>query len=63
MWLLGRLYRKSIPQICSAMPVAGPEEISHLDKNLGPLRRRLVFIGIGFMALGVLIALAVMARH
>src|SRR5579863_7137810 len=35
MWLLGRLYRKSIPQICSAMPVAGPEEISHLDKNLG----------------------------
>jgi|SRR5579862_271831 len=63
MWLLGRLYRKSIPQICSAMPVAGPEEISQLDKNLGPLRRRLIFIGIGFMALGVLIALAVMARH
>jgi hypothetical protein len=61
--LLGRLYRKSIPQICSAMPVAGPEEISQLDKSLSPLRRRAIFIGIGFMALGVLIALAVIARH
>jgi hypothetical protein len=63
LWLLGRLYRKSIPQICSAMPVAGPEEISRLDKNLGPLRRRLIFTGIGFLALGVLLALAVIARR
>lgn len=63
LWLLGRLYRRSIPQICSAMPVAGPEEISQLDKSWSPLRRRMIFVGIGFLALGVLIALAVLARH
>lgn len=63
LWLLGRLYRKSIPQICSAMPVAGPEEISQLDKSLSPLRRRAIFVGIGFVVLGAVILLAVIARR
>jgi len=63
LWLLGRLYRKLIPQICSAIPVAGPEEIGQLDKSMSPLRRRALFIVIGCTALGLLVALVAVARR
>lgn len=63
LWLLWKLYRKSIPEICSAMPVAGPEEISQLDRSLSPVRQRAMLIAVGSMVLLVGILLALIARR
>ncbi len=63
LWLLWRLYRKSISEICSAMPVAGPEEISQLDWSMSPFRRRALMIFVGSMVLLVGILLVAIARR
>jgi hypothetical protein len=59
LWLISRLYRRSIPEICSSMPVAGVEEVSQLDKSMAPLQRRgLIVVGAVTILIGVTIGIA-----
>jgi hypothetical protein len=63
LWLMSRLYRKSIPEICSAMAVAGVEEIRQLDGSMSPLRRNiLVALGGLMILIGAIIAVLVARR-
>jgi hypothetical protein len=62
LWLIGRLYRKSIPEICSSMPVAGPEEISQLARITSPLRRRILLIIVGLVILIAAIVMILITR-
>jgi hypothetical protein len=63
LWLISRLYRKSIPEICSAMAVAGVEEVSRLDRSLTPWRRRaLLVLGGLTILIGVIMAVLVARR-
>ncbi len=63
LWLLWRLYRKSIPEVCSTMRVAAPEEIRQLDWSMSPFRRRVLMIAIGSMVLLTGIVLVLIARR
>jgi hypothetical protein len=63
MWLLGKLYRKSILEICSGMTVAGSEAISKLERNVNPLRRRALFVALGAVILLAGIVLLLISRR
>ena len=63
LWLMSRLFRKSIPEICSAMAVAGVEEISQLNRSMSSLRRRLLLALGGLMILIAGIALVLAVRR
>jgi hypothetical protein len=63
MWLMWRLYRKSIPKICSDMAVAGIEETSQLDKSTSPLRRRILIMLLCLMIVIAGLVLVFFARR
>ena len=58
LWLLSRLYRRSIPEICSSIPVAGVEEVSRLESSARPMRRTLIILGSLTILIGVTVGIA-----
>jgi len=55
MWLLWRLYRSLLPELCSSLQEVGPESMGNLQTILNPMRRRgliVALVGLPFNACG-----------
>jgi len=56
MWLLWRLYKQLLREVCSSLPEASPESMANLQAIPNPMRRRgLMVAGVGLLlVLGIL---------